>query len=135
MAVIDFSEDGMVATGDTAYSTTSDDDGATVVPTGANNPFNYEVEDGEVQETTVGGNSIADVVPSIGYDDTSVDEAAMTSDEPLSTDEIIEKYSSQGSGDGDGVVNGGVPSMDGLPGGGLLLAGLAVVGAVVLGGG
>jgi len=88
---------------DTSTDDTSSDDGEqNIVPTGALNPTNYEVEDtdddgeGELQEETVGGNTIADVVDSVDYEDTATDEQAETSDDPQTTEEIIDEHSNQG---------------------------------------
>jgi hypothetical protein len=134
----------------------TDSDTVNITPTGANNPFNYEVDDGEVQGTTLGGNTVADVVDSIDYSDTSVNEQEMTSDEPQSTDDIINEHSGEDTPDNpennpdDSVIESGdlpdVPGAgfipDGLPSGmdGLkyIAAGfvglIAVLGAIGLGG-
>lgn len=83
-------------TGDAAYEDTTGTNENTddVVPTGATNPFSYNVDDGEVQETTLGGNTVADVSESTTYEDTAVDEAASTSDEPATTAEIADAAAS-----------------------------------------
>jgi len=142
-SLIATSEDGIIATGTGDAVTEEQTSAPSVVPGGARNPFNYEVEDGSVGETTVGGNSVADVAPGIGYEDTEVDEAAETSDDPRTTREVIDEYADTGpsnpSGSGGGkdrydlTITPDEVDRGGLPGG-VLLAGLALVGAVVLGG-